>query len=168
MRLGWITCNALFAEKLLLLTDSTSQHANGLSQAVLCELLTPGRGWGIPGYLKWTESLRLEYARRRALFAQLFEKHVAQTGFARTTVPVAGMFFWIEVLLEKHPRSGSGSTQQELMESLFEAAFDSGLALIPATYFAIMPEHRVHDGVSATPDMEPKVSRAPPDARTQD
>ncbi|KZV87380.1 PLP-dependent transferase [Exidia glandulosa HHB12029] len=168
IRLGWITCNAMFAQKLLLLTDSTTQHTNGFSQALVCELLTPGRGWGIPGFLTWTQSLCTEYKRRRDFFMALLEKYVVSTGYAKSTLPEAGMFFWIEVLLDKHPRrrgaqpfeNGDGKecdkvVDARLMDSLADFVFERGLAIMPAVSFAIMPEHQVHAGRSATQNMHP-------------
>ncbi|EJD53205.1 L-tyrosine:2-oxoglutarate aminotransferase [Auricularia subglabra TFB-10046 SS5] len=158
IRMGWITCNAMFAEKLLHLTDSTTQGTNGFSQAVVCELLTEKRGWGIQGFLTWTESLRNEYQRRRNHFMQLLELHVLSTGYAKTYLPESGMFFWIEVLIDKHPRyesapvangaSTNGTAGQtrdntlELMDECAEFVFDSGLAVMPAATFAILPSYR--------------------------
>jgi aromatic amino acid aminotransferase I len=44
------------------------------------------------------------------------------------------------------------------MDELADFIFDRGLAVMPAAQFAVLPEHRVHDGFKATPEMHPTVS----------
>ncbi|KAH7102076.1 L-tyrosine:2-oxoglutarate aminotransferase [Auriculariales sp. MPI-PUGE-AT-0066] len=163
LRLGWITCNEFFAEKLLHMVDSSTQAPNGLSQSLFCELLTSGRGWGIDGYLTWCIGLRNEYQRRRDLFFKGLQEHVLSTGYASTYVPEAGMFFWIEVHVHKHPRWSAKDAEKDedaranlLTQQLTDFAFERGLAVMPAAPFSIGPEYRVHDGFDITPDMYPK------------
>ncbi|KAH7102072.1 L-tyrosine:2-oxoglutarate aminotransferase [Auriculariales sp. MPI-PUGE-AT-0066] len=151
MRLGWITCTQFFAEKLLLLTDSTTQHANGFSQAILCELFTTGRGWGIDGYITWCRGLRDEYQRRRDVLMSVLSKEVLSTGLASTHVPKAGMFFWVEIHVEKH----RDIRTMVLMQQLADQVFERNVMVIPAAPFAVVPAYRVHDGFEETPDMQP-------------
>ncbi|EIW74179.1 L-tyrosine:2-oxoglutarate aminotransferase [Coniophora puteana RWD-64-598 SS2] len=103
IRLGWITSSPFFADKLDMLTDSSTQHPHGLGQAYLAELLGP-TGWGADGLMKWVHSLAREYERRRDLFVSVFDAKVAPTGCASAEVPQSGMFVWIQVHLESHPR----------------------------------------------------------------
>ena len=104
-------------------------------------------------------SLRHDYQRRRNHFLALFEEHVASTGWARTDVPEAGMFFWVRVFVERHPRFQAQATDatdsdgkpvrggraaavartnaKELMAELFEACVAAGLLVCPATIFVL-------------------------------
>ncbi|EGN97547.1 hypothetical protein SERLA73DRAFT_92692 [Serpula lacrymans var. lacrymans S7.3] len=144
MRLGWVTANNFFAEKLDSLTDSSSQHPHGFGQAFIAELLGDG-GWGLDGFMKWTKSLCDEYQRRRDLFMDVFRREVGINGFATAEVPKSGMFVWIKINLEHHARyrvvkesNGDPRTNTAaLMDELFRTLLDSGLVLIPASTFAI-------------------------------
>lgn len=148
MRLGWITCNHAFYDALVSYTDSSTMHPHGFGQMLITEMLAE-HGWGLEGFDRWVRSLRAEYHRRRAFFLDLFAREVAPTGFARADPPEAGMFVWIRVELEKHPRyradrrmesrdvKGLRTNVKELMEELFEHCLDSGLVIMPASIFAL-------------------------------
>ncbi|KAF8553076.1 PLP-dependent transferase, partial [Imleria badia] len=147
MRLGWVTSNEFFAEKLDMLTDSSSQHPHGLGQAFVAELLG-SQGWGTDGFMKWVASLCREYERRRNLFMEVFEREVAGSGFASAEVPQSGMFVWIKINLDRHPRykaledtkllGGPVSNTAELMDELFRKLLECGLVMMPASTFAIV------------------------------
>ena len=146
MRLGWVTCNDFFSEKLDMLTDSSSQHPHGLGQAFISELLG-SHGWGIDGFMKWVSSLCNEYERRRNLFMDVFRREVQVTGLASAETPKSGMFVWIKVDLERHARyrkvespeypGGPVSNTAELMNELFRKLLDCGLVMMPASTFAM-------------------------------
>ena len=146
MRLGWVTCNDLFSEKLDMLTDSSSQHPHGLGQAFISELLGSD-GWGVDGFMKWVSSLCREYERRRDLFMEIFRREVQVTGLATAEAPKSGMFVWIKIDLERHVRyrkienseCGPLSNTAELMNELFRKLLDCGLVMMPASTFA-MPD----------------------------
>lgn len=130
-----------------MLTDSSSQHPHGMGQAFIAELLGSG-GWGVDGFLKWISSLCNEYQRRRDLFMHVFRQKVATSGFANAEVPQSGMFVWIKIHLEHHPRFSASQTPTapggpttntaELMDELFKKMLDNGLVLMPASTFAIV------------------------------
>lgn len=50
-RLGWTTCNPVFAERLERANESSTQAASGMSQALVGSLLA--EQWGYTGYLRW-------------------------------------------------------------------------------------------------------------------
>lgn len=149
MRLGWVTCNDFFSEKLDMLTDSSSQHPHGLGQAFISELLG-GEGWGVDGFMKWVSSLCREYERRRNLFMDVFRREVEGLGLASAETPKSGMFVWIKINLERHPRyrkfvksdkPGVPVTNTaELMADLFRKLLDCGLVMMPASTFAIVDQ----------------------------
>ena len=147
MRLGWVTSNEFFAERLDMLTDSSSQHPHGLGQAFIAELLG-SQGWGTDGFMKWAASLCREYERRRNLFMDVYKREVAGSGLASAEVPQSGMFVWIKIHLNRHPRykvledtkllGGPVSNTAELMDELFRKLLDCGLVMMPASTFAIV------------------------------
>ena len=148
MRLGWVTSSALFSDALLALTDASTMHPHAFGQMLISELLYGPGGWGLAGFDRWVRSLRAEYHRRRAVFLELFEREVAPTRLASASTPEAGMFVWIRVHLEQHPRycrlAGTGAGMKgprtnvaRLMEELFERCLDNGLVVMPASVFAL-------------------------------
>ena len=130
-----------------MLTDSSSQHPHGLGQAFIAELLGC-HGWGIDGFMKWVSSLCREYERRRNLFMQVFEREVAGSGLVSAEIPQSGMFVWIKIHLDRHPRyrvleenkvlGGPLSNTAELMDELFRKLLNCGLVMMPASTFAIV------------------------------
>ncbi|TBU50218.1 pyridoxal phosphate-dependent transferase [Dichomitus squalens] len=156
MRLGWITSNATFHDALVTYTDSSTMHPHGFGQMLITEMLAQ-TGWGLAGFDRWVRSLRAEYHRRRAHFLALFEREVAPTGIAGAECPEAGMFVWIRVHVEKHPRyradrrmaskdvAGPRTNVKELMEELFERCLDGGLVIMPASIFALSADPKFDD-----------------------
>ncbi|KAF8590039.1 L-tyrosine:2-oxoglutarate aminotransferase [Ramaria rubella] len=147
MRLGWITCNPLFSRKLEILTDNSTQHPHGLGQSFMAEILAP-TGWGMDGYFRWVWGLRNEYQRRRNLFFEIFQREIGVHGFASTKLPIAGMFFWIRIHIENHPRflltdplpqTGPKTNTKELLDEIFKSCYNSGLLVMPGGLFAMQP-----------------------------
>ncbi|EIN07053.1 L-tyrosine:2-oxoglutarate aminotransferase [Punctularia strigosozonata HHB-11173 SS5] len=150
MRLGWITASPLFTEKLVIYTDSSTMHPHGFGQVFVLELLGE-RGWGVDGFARWLSSLREDYKRRRDAFLQTFQDEVEAKapGLAEISPPQAGMFFWIKVNLQKHPRAVPAQSSNDdasthnasaLMEELFYELLEAGLVMMPASIFAIKQE----------------------------
>ncbi|WVQ95770.1 hypothetical protein IAU59_002869 [Kwoniella sp. CBS 9459] len=99
VRLGWITANSVFIERLL---QTTTQVPNGLSQAVLASYLSD-KHWGIGGFIRWMWSVRLEYQQKRDYFLDRLGQYVPED--LVTTVPCGGgMFQWLKVNVAAHPR----------------------------------------------------------------
>ncbi|OBZ65805.1 hypothetical protein A0H81_14224 [Grifola frondosa] len=157
MRLGWITSNPGFHEHLVSYTDSSTQHPHGFGQILITELLG-AHGWQIAGFDRWVRSLRTEYHRRRGFFLDLFAREVASTALASASSPEAGMFVWIRVNVEQHPRfrshllrgrTGDGSVARtnmaQLMDELFEKCLDNGLVIMPASIFALAADPKYDD-----------------------
>lgn len=145
MRLGWVTSNHLFHQHLVYLNESSTQHPHGFGQIFITEMLSAS-GWGLDGFDRWTRSLRKEYQRRRDVFLEHFASEVASTGFASADAPAAGMFVWIDVHVQQHPRyrtdirdaegCAARTNVPELMDELFERCLDAGVVVMPASIFA--------------------------------
>ena len=142
MRLGWIRCNTLFARKLEILTDSSTQHPHGFGQALIAEMLGP-QGWGFDGYFKWIDSLCADYQRRRDLFMDVFNREMKGKPYASVDKPSAGMFMWIDVAFHLHPRYVDEDSNATLNDELFERIFESGVVVMPAKTFAVGSGSRV-------------------------
>jgi len=152
MRLGWITSSPAFHAHLVSYTDSSTQHPHAFGQIFMTELLGP-HGWGLEGFDRWIRSLRGEYQRRRDFFLGVFEREVAGTGLARAGEPEAGMFVWVRINVERHPRfrtektraPGARTNCRELMEALFEKCLDEGLVVMPASVFVLPTDAKYAD-----------------------
>jgi DNA-binding transcriptional MocR family regulator len=77
-RLGWITAQPAFIERILRITETSTQQPSGFVQAMIAELIMgppegpkngtggakDGKGWRFDGWVRWLEGLRGEYQRR--------------------------------------------------------------------------------------------------------
>jgi aromatic amino acid aminotransferase I / 2-aminoadipate transaminase len=139
----------MFYEKFVTYTDSATQHPHALGQIFIAEMLGKN-GWQIDGFCRWTKSLCEDYQRRRDLFLDVFRREVGSTGYATVSKPQAGMFVWIEIHLDRHPRhrsidsaktatiaSSSRTNIPALMEELFGLLIKADVVLMPASMFAI-------------------------------
>ncbi|KAH9947220.1 pyridoxal phosphate-dependent transferase [Amylocystis lapponica] len=69
LRLGWHTCNPLFAERLERHGETASQAPSGLSQILVTQLLTH---WKFEGYVRWLQGLVVQYKIRRDVLVDAF------------------------------------------------------------------------------------------------
>ncbi|KIW01507.1 hypothetical protein, variant [Verruconis gallopava] len=77
-RLGWITAQPALVERILRITETSTQQPSGFVQAMIAELIMgppdgpkngsggakDGKGWRFDGWVRWLEGLRGEYQRR--------------------------------------------------------------------------------------------------------
>ncbi|KAF9259481.1 PLP-dependent transferase [Marasmius fiardii PR-910] len=77
-RLGWVTCNPLFAERLERASETTTQAPCGFGQVVITSTLLQ---WKYEGYIRWLKGLRLQYKQRRDNLLDCFheEFHIRKT-----------------------------------------------------------------------------------------
>ena len=171
MRLGTITCSPLFHRYLIELTDNSTQQPAGFGQLFITELLGE-EGWTLAGFAQWVKSLSQEYERRRNFLLDLFETKIASTGYASVCTPQAGMFVWVRVNLEKHPRytvKNKGKnvpktncveliqevstsrcprhrSRAHILYQLFVKCMDNGLAIMPAPIFLVTEDPKATAG----------------------
>ena len=93
-RLGWITAQPALCERLLRITETSTQQPSGFVQSVIAELIMgpqnrngkgggkDGRGWQTDGWVRWLEGLRGSYERRMNLACNILEegKDLVKTG----------------------------------------------------------------------------------------
>ena len=83
-RLGWITAQPEIVERILRITETSTQQPSGFVQSMIAELLMggdsgrggskDGSGWKVDGWVRWLEGLRGNYERRMQLMASTLEE----------------------------------------------------------------------------------------------
>ncbi|KAF2090889.1 aromatic amino acid aminotransferase [Saccharata proteae CBS 121410] len=76
-RLGWITAQPALIERILRITETSTQQPSGFVQSMIAELIIgpqaadsgrggakDGKGWAMAGWIRWLEGLRGNYERR--------------------------------------------------------------------------------------------------------
>ena len=95
-RLGWITTQPALCERLLRITETSTQQPSGFVQSVVAELIIGphdkngngkggglvGKGWQTDGWVRWLEGLRGNYERRMQIMCRILEegKEVVKVG----------------------------------------------------------------------------------------
>lgn len=87
-RLGWITAQPDVVERILRITETSTQQPSGFVQSMIAELLVgpsangdPGKGgskdgsgWRMDGWIRWLEGLRGNYERRMQIMATTLDE----------------------------------------------------------------------------------------------
>ncbi|TKX18267.1 aromatic amino acid aminotransferase-like protein [Elsinoe australis] len=87
-RLGWITGQPALIERILRVTETSTQQPSGFVQSMIAELLmgpqeardhkskSPDyQGWKADGWIRWIEGLRGNYERRMNAMAKIMDQH---------------------------------------------------------------------------------------------
>lgn len=86
-RLGWITTQPEFVERILRITETSTQQPSGFVQSVVAKMIigpqdpddggrgkdADGKGWGVDGWVRWLEGLRGAYERRMQTMCTILE-----------------------------------------------------------------------------------------------
>lgn len=85
--MGWVTASPQIIERLLRITETSTQQPSGFVQSMIAELLIgpskvdmtskgiqANRGWDFSGWIRWLEGLRGEYERRMDSMSTILEK----------------------------------------------------------------------------------------------
>ncbi|KAL5405994.1 hypothetical protein PMIN03_008061 [Paraphaeosphaeria minitans] len=104
-RLGWITAQPAFIERILRITETSTQQPSGFVQSTIAELFMgpqsstdPGRGgakdgsgWKVDGWVRWLEGLRGNYERRMNAMCDVLaeNKHAVRAGRRKSMTDVA-------------------------------------------------------------------------------
>ncbi|KAL9006612.1 MAG: hypothetical protein Q9188_000649 [Gyalolechia gomerana] len=132
-RLGWITAQPALCERLLRITECSTQQPSGFVQSMVAELIMGphnpnGRGggkedlgWKTDGWVRWLEGLRGNYERRMQIMCKIFDegKQLVKSGRRQSMSgewsvvdavpmydfvwPLGGMFLWVKLNFETHP-----------------------------------------------------------------
>jgi len=157
-RAGWITAAPLFIERLTRHAEVGTQATSGWAQSFIAKLLVDE--WKMQGWITWLKGLGFQYTKRRDYIVEAMHKefHISPEEIESSTQgeyiivprkqlisfvpPMAGMFLWIRIALEDHPRY-DGSNSIELMDELWKRlAVTEDLLIAPGRMFAAGDEQR--------------------------
>lgn len=130
-RCGWLTASSQIIERYGKHADLSTSGPSGMTQLILFKLLD--EHWGHAGYLDWLMHLRNEYTRRRGVMLGACETHLPRAVVA-WRAPMAGMFHWLEVRVDKHPLFGRKSVE-EIEERVFQASIAKGALVMKGSWF---------------------------------
>lgn len=130
-RLGWLTAQPKVVERILRLTEYSTQQPSGFSQSMVAKLIMGDQGerygeklkgdsgWKVDGWVRWLEGLRGDYQRRMQTMCGILEDGKFITVEESQAVeeweivhkvqmfdfnwPGAGMFVWVKICFETHP-----------------------------------------------------------------
>ena len=134
-RLGWITAQPDLCERLLRITETSTQQPSGFVQCMIAELIMgpqphEGRGggedvgWKVDGWVRWLEGLRGNYERRMQTMCSILHNNRNSVNSGRRQSmtpdwsvvdkvemynfvwPLGGMFIWLQMHFETHPLWG--------------------------------------------------------------
>jgi len=156
-RAGWIIAAPIFIERLTRHSEVGTQATSGWAQSFIAKLLVDE--WKMKGWIEWLRGLGFEYTKRRDYMVKAFHKEfgvdeadeVEEGGYVVVSQrkalisfvpPMAGMFLWIRIWVELHPRY-DGNNSIELMEELWKRiAVSEDLLIAPGRLFAASDEQR--------------------------
>jgi DNA-binding transcriptional MocR family regulator len=141
-RLGWITAQPALVERILRITETSTQQPSGFVQAMVAELIigpsgssdngrggaADGSGWKAEGFVRWLEGLRGNYERRMNIMSDILEagkysiqRHtddaegwdvIEKKKMFDFVKPKGGMFIWVRFDFSTHPRAKNVSPQR--------------------------------------------------------
>ena len=101
-RLGWITAQPAFVERILRISETSTQQPSGFVQSMIAELLLgpdhdglsknmkggkgglpTGEGWKADGWVRWIEGLRGNYERRMTKMSKILDSNKYQVKSGR-------------------------------------------------------------------------------------
>ena len=103
-RLGWITAQPALVERILRITETSTQQPSGFVQSMIAELLmgpqssndpgkggaADGSGWKVDGWVRWLEGLRGNYERRMQQMCDVLDagREVVKAGRRKSLVEI--------------------------------------------------------------------------------
>ncbi|CZR54869.1 related to aromatic amino acid aminotransferase and related proteins [Phialocephala subalpina] len=157
-RVGWIVAQPAFIEKLTFATNGTTSNPSGCSEVVLSQILL--RDWGVKGFVRWIEGMRVNYEGRRNLLCEALAEgrdisipiHTSANYSEEKTliraydfnIPSAGMYLWVRVDVSSHPLSHrpfslpASKIILRLWQHLVGAPYS--LLILPGNVFYATPE----------------------------
>lgn len=112
-RLGWITAQPVLVERILRITETSTQQPSGFVQSMIAELLmgpqssqdpgkggaADGSGWKVDGWVRWLEGLRGNYERRMNTMSDVLDagKEVVKAGRRKSLTDVVDEDEWAVV-----------------------------------------------------------------------
>ncbi|CED85216.1 Aromatic amino acid aminotransferase and related proteins [Phaffia rhodozyma] len=130
-RCGWLVGPAPLIQRLALRNEVTIQGVSGFSVAAITSFLAALGGQ--EGWETYLTSVAATYSRRANLMNSAFEKHLPKD-FVHFTPPTGGMFFYIHINAEKHPRLAELGPEG-VLEDVFQSCIKSRIVTAPSVLF---------------------------------
>ncbi|PWW72325.1 PLP-dependent transferase [Tuber magnatum] len=146
-RMGWITAQPAFIERLTRITESSTQSPSGFAQAMVVQLLR--NIWGMDGWVGWLEGLRAAYEARMRAMCRVLDAYkestvvleskdedsviVDKTKMYSFDEPMGGMFVWVHIHIASHPAYSAylarGHTKRAMMNQLWKYGAEEHICL---------------------------------------
>ncbi|KAL9099222.1 MAG: hypothetical protein Q9163_005250 [Psora crenata] len=130
-RLGWITTQPALCERLLRITETSTQQPSGFVQSMIAELIMGpdnghgkgmgGKGeggWQMDGWVRWLEGLRGNYERRMKVMCSILEegKEIIKTEGQRRSLAAVAKTEAEEAEEEEEDHDGDGDEGWSVVE----------------------------------------------------
>ncbi|KZV91193.1 PLP-dependent transferase [Exidia glandulosa HHB12029] len=152
-RMGFFTCNPLFAERLERQGETSVQRPCGFGQALIGQLLT--KQWGLDSYIRWLHGLQAQYtARRDTLVDALLDSFEFSLAYADGAGYLNGL-----PVYSCFPKGGLGLQRREKQVGrvLSFAAPTSGMFVWVTVHFDALPPVPTPDDPEAPHDHETRL-----------
>ncbi|EJD36919.1 PLP-dependent transferase [Auricularia subglabra TFB-10046 SS5] len=148
-RLGFFTCNPVFAERFERQGETTTQRPCGFGQALIGQLLT--KQWGLDNYVRWLHGLQAQYtARRDALVDGILEGFDSSLSYSDGSYFAAGLPVY-SCFLQR------GARKKQLGRVLSFVAPTSGMFVWVTVHFDGLPDVPPQDDPEAPRDHETRL-----------
>ncbi|KIM33517.1 hypothetical protein M408DRAFT_326211 [Serendipita vermifera MAFF 305830] len=128
LRLGLVSGPRVLVEAINLHSSTANLQVSSTTQAIAYALLSD---WGYEAFFEHSRQVSEFYRVKRDIFLKSLEKHM--TGLAEWTVPDAGMFFWMKLLLPETATAPDGDSEEVIRQQALKAGV---LALPGKCFFA--------------------------------
>ncbi|CAB42068.1 aromatic aminotransferase [Schizosaccharomyces pombe] len=123
LRLGWITGNSLFIDRITRYAEVCTESPSGVSQVVLYAILNR---WGQNGFLEWLQDLQNSYTMRRNALLLAADKHLPKS-VCKYHSPKAGLFLWVELDKNRLICSNMDKSISEIEMEIFVELVNNGV-----------------------------------------
>lgn len=166
-RLGWITAQKPIIEKLILITETSTQQPSGFVQSMVAQLLTGGKkdsdAWNIDGWIQWCENLCNAYQKRMEQMCGILDSgrvnvttdshKLSEWSVVRSSAmydfkwPSGGMFVWVKMNYPTHPLFDEVG-EEKLAEALWKYLVEKPymVAVAPGAIFGSTNAIKKDDG----------------------
>lgn len=165
-RIGWITAQPAFIERLTRITESSTQNPSGFAQAMVVQLLR--NIWGMDGWVDWLEGLRAAYEARMKTMCYVLDAYKESTVTLESIdedsmivdkvrmysfdEPMGGMFVWVHIHIASHPAYNAyiarGHTKRAMMTQLWKYIAEEHICL-PCPGWIFGANKEIQEGSSA-------------------
>lgn len=137
LRMGYAIGPPTVIDLLSKAAETSFVQTSGMAMSMVTELVFTT--WGFEGWCKWLEGVGKEYGERFSWFKEAFNAEVNPKYAHMLAEPIAGMFVWIQVDVEK--RRNKSQSVAQFMDTLFLTAVQSHhVVVVPGKLFAAEKE----------------------------